>query len=252
MAAGARDCEAAVGDLSETYEEDVVDDALEAASGSGATAAAADDAGTVAADVSGDAVRAAVDSSCAESGIVQMQARARGMLARKHDAKELAAASTVTKAEAKAERQRALGKDSDINVVVLESSFICGSVVKDASSSSSRAPRPLIPPPIASSVFPSVPIDSAAIDNDHDGLPSARSLRHSIDEVMRASAEADALAEHTGSSSPGAEENSLDASQLALAVFSAAEVVPHRPNAQAVPGAHKRSPRFDLVRLVSL
>ena len=42
-----------------------------------------------------------------------MQARARGMLARKHDAKELAAASTVTKAEAKAERQRALGKVAD-------------------------------------------------------------------------------------------------------------------------------------------
>ena len=51
-----------------------------------------------------------LDVSSAENGVVRMQAQARGMLARKHDVKELAQASTVTKAEAKAERQRALGK----------------------------------------------------------------------------------------------------------------------------------------------
>jgi hypothetical protein len=48
----------------------------------------------------------------ATHGIVKMQARARGMLTRKHDAEELAQLSTVTKAEARAERRAALGRPS--------------------------------------------------------------------------------------------------------------------------------------------
>jgi hypothetical protein len=54
--------------------------------------------------------RGGVNMDAATVGIVKMQARARGMLTRKHDAQELAQLSTVTKAEARAERRAALGK----------------------------------------------------------------------------------------------------------------------------------------------
>jgi hypothetical protein len=57
--------------------------------------------------------RGGLNVDAATHGIVKMQARARGMLTRKHDAEELAQMSTATKAEARAERRAALGKPLD-------------------------------------------------------------------------------------------------------------------------------------------
>jgi hypothetical protein len=62
------------------------------------------------ADDAGAGARGELDLDAATNGIVKMQARARGMLTRKHDLEELAQQSTVTKAEARAERRAALGK----------------------------------------------------------------------------------------------------------------------------------------------
>jgi hypothetical protein len=65
------------------------------------------------ADDAGAGARGELDMDAATHGIVKMQARARGMLTRKHDLEELALQSTVTKAEARAERRAALGKSLD-------------------------------------------------------------------------------------------------------------------------------------------
>ena len=90
-------------DAPDAYEEEVFDDADGSAPVPGAAPASA--------SANSASVSAVVlDVSSAENGVVRMQAQARGMLARKHDVKELAQASTVTKVEAKAERQRALGR----------------------------------------------------------------------------------------------------------------------------------------------
>ncbi len=64
----------------------------------------------------GAGARGDFDADAATNGIVKMQARARGMLTRKHDLQDLAQASSVTKAEARAERRAALGKPLDEDV----------------------------------------------------------------------------------------------------------------------------------------
>ena len=64
----------------------------------------------------GAGARGDFDADAATNGIVKMQARARGMLTRKHDVQDLAQASSVTKAEARAERRAALGKPLDEDV----------------------------------------------------------------------------------------------------------------------------------------
>ena len=294
-------------------EDDYADAAFEAAD-NGGDAADVDAAGAAAIENASAlaSVQSTGDVASAENGIVHMQARARGMLARKHDVKELAQASTVTKAEAKAERQRALGKDvdgqcgpsetaaaaSDPAHAVDDASAICdqelvadaaveaagnggdaadvdaagaaatenSSVPPNAYSSGhdtvagpviqsplsiSRAPRPLSPPPLAESVLPSaiVAAESTACGDDlSQPLLSARSLRESISSVIKESAAADAraVAFNDGSHSND-EDDSFDATKLALSLFSSADVMPHRPDAHAAKGGHKRSPRFDLV-----
>ena len=93
----------------DAYEEEVFDDADGSAAVPGAAPASAS-ANSASGSDAAPQPAVVLDVSSAENGVVRMQAQARGMLARKHDVKELAQASTVTKAEAKAERQRALGK----------------------------------------------------------------------------------------------------------------------------------------------
>jgi hypothetical protein len=172
------------------------------------------------------------------------------MLARKHDVKALAESSTVTKAEAKAERQRAI-KSVNIPKSVFASPALSSSSSVSArktsssnqtASSPSRAPKPLLPPPLAVSVSPSAADSASVRHNDAQPLLSARLLRHSIDDVMSASAAADSLA-----LADNDELDSADPAKLASALFSGVDVVPQRPQALPTKGGHGRSPRFDIV-----
>jgi hypothetical protein len=180
------------------------------------------------------------DVSSATSGIVHMQARARGMLTRKHDLKELAGASSVTKAEAKAERQMA----------------ICGNQVP-SSARSLQGMRPLVPPPVSASVVPvlcsldvSHGSSSSVIQQSSQPLLSARSLRQFVDGVMDASGTVDDV-DQCLPQRPASSELELgvetDLGALALAVFSSPEHVPQPPGSIEHRGVHRSSPRFDMV-----
>ena len=193
------------------------------------------------------------DVASATNGIVHMQARARGMLARKQDVKALAEASTVTKAEAKAERQRELvSVSSSVHSKLSASSpsASSGPGIRSTPANSvlpSRAPRPLLPPPMSSPAFAAAAAAAGSCSqDDSEPLASARSLRQSIDGVMQASAAADALA----SSNDNGEDDANDPAKLASALFAGMDGVPQRPNASVAKGGQKRSPRFDIVSAV--
>jgi hypothetical protein len=121
------------------------------------------------------------------------------------------------------------------------------------SSSSSRAPKPLRPPPLQSPAFVSVASNSvigppnAAIDALYEPLISARALRESIDSMIHSAAAVGApvIASHEDTLS-NVDEDTMDPSTLASALFAGQENMPQRPS--AVKGVQKRSPRFDLVR----